>query len=192
MRLPIRRIVQEKRRLVVPIAAALVINLVLLAAVVYPLRARVRSTEARAQTASLELGAAQRDDAAARGIIQGRDKTDAALKAFYKDVLPGTFSQARDTTFLRLTQIAEQHNLQPSRRSSEPETDDDSSLVRMRISISLSGNYEDIRQFIYQVESGTDFIVIDSVALRQGVEAGSPLTLDLTLSTYYRAGTNGA
>ena len=53
--------------------------------------------------------------------------------------------------------------------------------------MSLQGNYEDIRHFIYQVESGTDFIVIDSVALRQGAEPGSPLTLDLDLSTYYRA-----
>ena len=45
----------------------------------------------------------------------------------------------------------------------------------MRISMSLQGNYDDIRRFIYQVESGTDFIVIDSVALRQGAEPGSPL-----------------
>ena len=47
-------------------------------------------------------------------------------------------------------------------------SDQDSSLVRLRISTSLQGNYEDLRRFIYQVESGTDFIVIDSIALRQG------------------------
>ena len=34
--------------------------------------------------------------------------------------------------------------------------------------MSLHGDYEDIRRFIYQVESGTDFIVIDSIALASG------------------------
>ena len=192
MWLPIRRIFKEKRRLVVPIFAGLAVNLLLMVAVVYPLSARVRSTEARAQAAALELQVAQRDDASARAVVQGRDRTDAALKAFYKDVLPATFAGAVDTTFLRLTQLAEEHNLQRSRRHSEPERDQDSALARMKISISLTGDYEDIRRFIYQLESGTDFIVIDSVSLRQGAEAGSPLTLDLALSTYYRPGQNGA
>ena len=68
--------------------------------------------------------------------------------------------------------MAEQHNLQPSRRDTDREIDKEGSLVRMRTSMSLKGNYEDIRRFIYQVESGTDFIVIDSVVLRQGTEPG--------------------
>ena len=62
----------------------------------------------------------------------------------------------------------------------------------MRITMSLRGDYDDIRRFIYHVESGTDFIVIDSVALRQGAEPGDPLVLDLGLSTYYRVGPDGA
>jgi Tfp pilus assembly protein PilO len=52
--------------------------------------------------------------------------------------------------------------------------------------MTLEGNYEDIRRFIYQVESGNDFIVLDSISLQQGTEMGSPLTLALVLSTYYR------
>jgi hypothetical protein len=57
--------------------------------------------------------------------------------------------------------------------------------------MTLRGNYEDIRRFIHQVENGTDFIVIDSIALRQGEEAGAPLTLALSLSTYYHAEADG-
>jgi Tfp pilus assembly protein PilO len=57
--------------------------------------------------------------------------------------------------------------------------------------MTLRGNYEDIRRFIYQVETGSDFIVIDSIALQQGEEAGAPLTLALALSTYYQAGADG-
>ena len=192
MPLPLKRIFHEKRRLAIPVLAGLVLNLLVYVAVVYPLGARVRSTQARAQAADQALVAAQREDAAARGVAQGRDRTDAALKAFYKDVLPASFAQARQSTYLRLSQLAEQHNLQQSRRVIEPEQDGESSLVRVRIAMSLQGDYEDIRRFIYQVESGTDFIVIDSIALRQGAEPGSPLTLDLGLSTYYQGKLDGA
>lgn len=192
MHLPLKRIFQEKRRLVIPVAAGIALNVVLLAGVVYPLGVRVRSTEARAAAAAQQLQAAEREDLAARGIIQARDQTDIALKAFYKDVLPFSHAQARQATFLRLTQLAEQHNLQQSRRNTDPPKQDrESSLARLQISMMLQGDYEDIRRFIYQVESGSDFIVIDSISLQQGLEAGAPLSLAMTLSTYYRAGTDG-
>ena len=191
MHLPLKRIFDEKRRLVIPLLAGIALNVVLLAGVVYPLGARVRSTEARADAADRQLRAAARDDADARGITEARDRTDTALRVFYKDVLPSSHAQARQATFLRLTQLAEQHNLEQSRRSTDPKQNRESSLARLQISMTLQGNYEDIRRFIHQVESGGDFIVIDSISLQQGAEAGAPLTLALSLSTYYRVGADG-
>jgi Tfp pilus assembly protein PilO len=192
MQLPIKRIFQEKRRLLIPALSGLALNLVLLAGVVYPLHLRVRTTEQRAQAAARELQAAERDEAAARGVAEGRSRTEAALKAFYKDVLPSNLAQARDVLLLHLAQLAEQHNLERSRRDFDQETDREGALTRMFISMSLQGDYDDIRQFIYQVESSTDFITIDSISLRQGSQPGAPLTLDLVLSTYYQSGPRGA
>jgi Tfp pilus assembly protein PilO len=192
MQLRARRVFNEKRRIMIPVLGGLALNIVLYVVFVYPLGVRARSTEARAQGAAQALQAAERDDAAARSAARERERTDAALKSFYNEILPSTFAHAQQTTFLRLTQVAEQHNLQPSRRDTDREIDKEGSLIRMRTSMSLRGDYEDIRRFIYQVESGTDFIVIDSVVLRQGAEQGSPLTLDLGLSTYYRARPDGA
>jgi len=191
MHLPLSRIFEEKRRLVIPVIGGLALNVVLFAGVVYPLRARARSTEARAQQAAQQLQAAEREDADARGISEGRERTELALKAFYKDVLPATPAQARQATFLRLTQLAEQHNLDQSRRSTDPKQERDSMLARVQISMTLQGNYNDIKRFIYEVESGTDFIVIDSIAIQQGSEVNAPLTLALNLSTYYRAEPHG-
>jgi Tfp pilus assembly protein PilO len=191
MQLRARRIFNEKRRIMIPVIGGLALNILLYVVFVYPLGVRARTTEARAQRAAQALQAAERDDAAARGAAGERERTDAALKSFYNEILPSTFAQAQQTTFLRLTQVAEQHNLQPSRRDTDREIDKEGSLIRMRTSMSLKGDYEDIRRFIHQVESGTDFIVIDSVVLRQGAEPGSPLTLDLGLSTYYRARPDG-
>ena len=191
MYLPLRRVFDDKRRLIVPVLAGLVLNLVLFAGVVYPLSVRMRSIEARAQSSAQALQAAEREDADARGIIQKRDRNDKALKAFYNDVLPSSHAEARQATFLRLTQLAEQHNLEPSRRNTDPRQDRDSTLARLQISMTLQGNYEDIRRFIYQVESGSDFIVLDSISLQQGLEQGAPLTLALNLSTYYRVEPDG-
>jgi hypothetical protein len=175
----------------IPVLAALALNGVLFAGVVAPLGARLRSTETRAERAAQELLAAVREEGDARGLTESRERTDVALKAFYKDVLPSSHARARQVTFLRLTQLAEEHNLEQSRRSTEPTQDKESSLARLEISMTLQGDYDDIRRFIHHVESGTDFIVTDSISLRQGTEADSPLTLALSLSTYYRVVPDG-
>jgi hypothetical protein len=192
MRLPIRRVLEEKRRLTIPVVGGLVLNVALFAGVVLPLSARTRGAESQARAAAQQLQAAEREDADARSTAQRRDRTTTALKTFYKDVLPVNQTQARGATFLRMSQLAEQHNLEQLGRKSDVEYDKESSLARVRISTSLRGEYDDIRRFIYEIESGTDFIVIDSIALRQGVDPGSPLTLELNLSTYYRRGADGA
>jgi Tfp pilus assembly protein PilO len=192
MRIPLRRIFDEKRRLVVPILAALAINIGLYILVVYPLGVRVRSMEQREQSAALELQTAQRDDASARGILEGRDRTESALKAFYTDVLPSNFASARDATFLRVHEIAEQHDVRTGHQNSVTDKDRKAGLQRLRITIQLDGSYENIRRFIYQLESGPDFVVIDSVDLAQDSELGSRLILTLSLSTYYRPEPHGA
>lgn len=191
MHLPLRRVFEEKRRLVIPVLAGLALNAVLYAGVIYPLGARTRSTEVRARAAAEQLRAAEREEADARGIALARDRNEVALNAFYKDILPATHAQARHVAFLRLTQLADQHNLEQSRRSTDPKQEKGSTLARLQISMTLRGDYEDIRRFIYDVEAGSDFIVIDSVALQQGEEPGSPLVLRLLLSTYYRAVPDG-
>jgi Tfp pilus assembly protein PilO len=192
MAIPVKRVFEEKRRLVIPLLAALALNIALYALVVYPLGVRVRSMEQREQAAAQEMAAAQREDAAARAVLQGRDRTGSALNTFYKDVLPTSLSSARDVTFLRLEELGEQHDIRIKRRTSTTDKDKKGSLARLRITTQLEGNYENIRRFIYQLESGSNFVVIDSVQLSQDAAPGSPLALTLGLSTYYRAGPHGA
>ena len=55
---------------------------------------------------------------------------------------------------------------------------------------SLEGDWDDIRQLIYEIETGPDFIVIDNVALSEGEGANAPLALALEISTYYRVAGN--
>jgi hypothetical protein len=187
--IPLRRAFDEKRGLVIPLAAGLALNVILFVGVVYPLRARVRSVELREQSAAAELMAAQRDDQSASGLVQGKIRTDSALQAFYRDVLPSSLASARNITYLRLAQLAEQHHLRSPHRTADAEANPKGALRRLRITMALEGNYDDVRRFIYQLETGTDFFVIDGVTLAETGEPGGPLQLTLNLSTYYKHGT---
>ena len=55
----------------------------------------------------------------------------------------------------------------------------------------LDGTYENMRQFLYELETTPEFIIVDDVSLGQA-EADKPVTLTLEVSTYYRQGRNGA
>jgi len=190
MRWPVGRLFVENRRLVVPLAGGLVLNVLILALVVYPLVLRVRAAESREASSLGQLAAAERDQAAARAARDGKRETDAALQTFYRDVLPADLAGARQITYLRLAQLAEQEGLQAGRRSTEAEADRDSALGRLRITMTLQGDYEGVRRFIYDLESAPEFVVIEGIGLVQGSEANAPLTVNLTLTTYYRVGSH--
>lgn len=187
----LRRIITDKRRLILPIVAGLALNAVIYAAGVYPLSVTARTAAERELTARRELTVAEQEDRGARAVLEGRDRTDRALETFYRDVLPTNLAGARRITYLRLAQLADQEGLQYERRSAEPDPDPGQMLSRLRITMILTGEYEDIRRFIYRLESAPEFVVIDDVSLAQGSEPSSPLTLTLALSTYYRSETNG-
>ena len=52
--------------------------------------------------------------------------------------------------------------------------------------------YEDIRRFIYELETAPEFILIEEVVLSQGDESEEALVLTLGVSTYYLAGPDAA
>ena len=57
--------------------------------------------------------------------------------------------------------------------------------------MTLAGEYEDMRQFIYLLETAPEFVVIDDITLSEAGEPGSPLVLTMALSTYYQANADG-
>jgi hypothetical protein len=61
---------------------------------------------------------------------------------------------------------------------------------RMHTRMVLQGDWENIRRFIYDLETSPEFLIIDSVALSQ-LELGKPQLLTLEVSTYYRIRANG-
>jgi Tfp pilus assembly protein PilO len=186
----VQRVMREHRRVVVPLAIALGVNIVLYAAVVYPLAQRVANIEQRDRTAEEQLQAAQREHAQAAGTLTGKDRAAAELATFYKDVLPSDLSGARRLTSLRLAQLARESNLKFLHARFEPIAERNRTLTRLKIEMVLSGSYTDMRAFIHQLETAPEFVVIDNVELGEGAEGG-PLSVTLHLSTYYRDATDG-
>ena len=62
--------------------------------------------------------------------------------------------------------------------------------LQLKTKMVLQGEYEAVRRFIYQLETSSEFIIIDGMSLAQA-EANKPQVLTLDLSTYYRLGADG-
>lgn len=187
----VRRVLAEKRTLIVPVAIALLVNVALYAIVVYPLSKKVGGDEQEAESAATALNAARRDFAAARATVAGKGQADQELRTFYREVLPPDVSGARRITFLRIEQLAQKCNLRVERVTSLPKPQSDSNLVKFIYKASLSGEYRNIRRFIHELETAPEFLVLENVDLRQSEVENRALNVEMEIATYYRAGANG-
>ena len=78
-------------------------------------------------------------------------------------MLPPDLSGARRITFLRIQQLAKQSNLQLETQTSSPSQVRDSDLGKLTHAAVLTGEYRDIRQFIHQLETAPEFLVLERV-----------------------------
>lgn len=185
------RIVAEKRSWIVPLAAGIVLNVAAYALVVRPLALRSAGAADRAAAASAGLKAAERDLAAARDLVSGKSEADQELSTFYDKVLPADLPSARRMTYAALPALARKSNVKYEQRRTEVEPMvKDQRLGHLHIRMVLQGDYENVRRFIYELETAPTFVIIDDVTLAQD-DPAKPLTLTLELSTYYKLGANG-
>ena len=183
---PFGRVVSEHRRWLLPVGIMLAVNVIVLVAVVLPLRRSVENAAERADASARSLRAAMADLKDAEATRDGQTQASADLDKFYADVLPTNMTTARRITHVKLAQLARTHDVGFQSGASTPETLRDSTLERLHVTMSLNGDWEDIRQLIYAIETGPDFVVIDNVELAE--ENNAQLSLRLDLSTYYRVG----
>lgn len=185
-----RRIVSENRRAVWILAIALAVNAALYILVVYPLTQRVKSGEQQAGAATQERIAARKAFEAAQGTVTGKKEADAELEKFYREVLPADFSGARRILYPHLVQLAQDANVEPVRHRTSPEPHRSGELRKLTMTLILSGEYTNIRQFIHQLETAPEFRVLESVVVTTE-EGERELNVTALVATYYRAADNG-
>ena len=184
----VQRVLAEHRRVVYALAAGIVINILVFAFLVYPLQSDVANVEQRTRAAEAALAAAQAEFGRANGALTGKDRALKELDTFYRSVLAKDLTGARRLTFARLAQLAAKSSLDFERRRYEPVVERGSNLTRLKVSMELMGNYADVRDFIHEIESSPEFVVIDEINLAEGSQGDSMLRLTLQLSTYFRTG----
>ena len=187
-----RRVVHENRRYLWPLAAALLLNLAVYGLVVYPLGVKSATAVERAAAAADVRAAAERDMAAAAALVAGKSTAEQELATFYQKVLPPTLDAARRLTYAKLPALARKANVKfEERRSDIDPQQKNSRLGRLQTRIVLEGDYESLRQLLYELETTPEFLIVDDVSVLQP-DANKPLTLTLNVSTYYRLAGNGA
>jgi hypothetical protein len=158
---------------------------------VRPLALKSAGVADRAIAARQALAVAERDLAAARALITGTSRADEELATFYEQVLPADQNSARRLTYLTVYHLARKMNVKFLDRKYEVEPPKrDARTGRLKIRTELQGDYENLRQFIYALESAPEFVIIDDVTLSQN-DAAKPLTLTIELSSYYRLDAHG-
>jgi type II secretion system (T2SS) protein M len=190
----LQRVIVEKRALVIPLVIAIVANLAVYVLVVYPLGVKQAGAEDRAIVAAASARAAERELTAARALVSGKGRAEQEIATFYDKVLPADQTAARRMTYAALPTLAHKTHVTFGGRSTEDDQTGDrkeSRLARLHIRMSLQGDYESLRQFIYELESAPEFVIIDDMTLLQ-TDPTKPLSLTLGLSAYYRLGPHGA
>jgi Tfp pilus assembly protein PilO len=184
--LPLARIAREWRRVLLPLAVLAVVDVAVYAFVVYPMTLSAAGAAQRAAVARGTLAAAEKEHALAQAVVKSSSVAANDLQRFYAQVLPADLPAVRRMTYARLAGMARETNLLYDRRSFEEDPGYRGTLKRLQITMDLEGNYRDIREFIYKLESAPEFVVIEDLALSSGNDEEAPLALTLRLATYYR------
>jgi Tfp pilus assembly protein PilO len=187
----IRRVLAEKRRFVYPLTLAAIGCALIYALVVFPLERQVANEEVEAQRQRELLRAARLEYSSAKGIVQGKEQADTSLQKFYNDVLPSDASTARGITYRRLAQLARDSNLRLERGTNERKPEKDSALEKITTTYTLTGDYTDVRRFIYALETAPEFMILENIGLSSGEERDRGLSVRLDVATYFRKSNGG-
>jgi Tfp pilus assembly protein PilO len=190
-RLLAQRIFAERRRVMLPLAVVLVANVAVLGLAVVPMRHAATAAALEADAAAADLVAAHRLEQETAGARASKEHADEDLRRFYSDVLPDDLPDAQKIMNLFVTEAARGAGLEFQGSRFDWGDVRDSALMRASSRITLRGAYRNIRQFLHDVESAEEFIVVERVELVQQTDeaaAGGGLEVSLVVATYFAAG----
>lgn len=187
----VRRILSDYRTTAIVLGLLTILVVGGYALFLFPLKGRVAATERRAIEASGALRAAAQQELAVRRLVTGKDQASSDLDRFYTEILPADRAAARRITYVEMAQLAEECNLDLLRRTSDVFEERDGQLARMTVTMTLQGEYGDIRRFIHGVEASSNFVVLTGVELAQRDSAEGLLEVSIQLATYYRVANAG-
>ena len=183
-----RRLLDERRKTLLPLLVGLAANIAALVLAVLPLRTAVSAADAAATDATLQLGEARRLQREAQQARVSKETADAELRRFYTSVLPRDLPTAQKTMNLWVAEAAREAGLDFQGSHFDWADVRDSPLTRAFSRITLQGSYPSIRRFLHAVETAEEFVVVERVELVQQadqVAATGQLEVSLVVATYF-------
>ena len=106
-----KRILVEKRAVLIPLVLGVVGNAAAYGLWVYPLGVKSAGAADRAAAAAQSLQVAERELAAAKDLVAGKSRAEQELATFFDKVLPADQAAARNLTYATLPALAKKTNV---------------------------------------------------------------------------------
>jgi type II secretory pathway pseudopilin PulG len=155
-----RRIFAERRSILVPLLALLIIDGVLLGAVVFPLRNSVAAAEDDAAVTQEILAQANQRKRMMQNARASRDRAEKELATFYGSILPSTQAAASRVLLVEVARLARENNLRLGGRAWEEEKVKDTNLRSLTAKVDLTGDYGAILRSSTTSKRRSRFLVI--------------------------------
>ncbi len=179
----LKRALFKNRKVLGLLGGLFLVNFIAYGCAIYPLSQRVKNFEKEDGNSELTLQAARQEHEAVFAILAGKEQVARELNKFYFEVLPIDFNAARQLAYLRLDELSRKTNLRSERRMYAPVEKQGSVLTGLSSEVLLRGSYQNIRNFLYELEVSEEFILIDGLSLN--VEEENALAVRLQLSTFF-------
>ncbi|MBM63794.1 MAG: hypothetical protein CL484_12680 [Acidobacteria bacterium] len=184
----VHRFLVEKRAWVASVMCLFLVNLAIYGFVVSPADNRLARAEGRALAAEDLLDEARENLKAATRQHEKWKASNSQLKRFYEEVLPQNLRDAQTALSSLFDRVADGAGLVVESRTITADPERDSGLGKLSTTMVLSGRYEGIRRFLFEVETSGDFILIEELFVARVDQASQSLVLNLSASTYFWEG----
>jgi len=164
----------------------LLINVVFYGLVIHPGKKGLREREERLEVIRRDQTISQRRLEAARADKKALDLTRENLDTFYFEVL-GTLEERMNPVREEISDLARQFNVNVNQTSYPAQEYEDMGVYEFRLRFPLRGRFEDVGNFINQIENSENFLVIERINLRKSDDTGRLLQLNFDLSTFFRS-----
>jgi Tfp pilus assembly protein PilO len=178
---------REGLRVAVAFGVLFVLNVGFWWVVVRPLQQDIEAAEEQRRTAQLTEANSRKRLEEIRSVHQHVEEVRSGIQTFFEKML--SVREERLVPFERAVHaVGEKFRVQPQRVAINRVELMDEGIEVFRFNFPLNGGYENLRQFLAELESLDQFLLVREVSLRSGArEGGRQLQLDITVETYFNA-----
>jgi hypothetical protein len=164
----------------------LALNLLFYGMVIHPGKKGLQEKEERLEVILRDQTISLRRLDAARADKTALDMIRLNLDTFYLDIL-STLEERMNPVREEIARLAQHFNVTLNKRTYPAQENADMGVHEFHIRFPLRGQFEDVGNFISQIENSENFLVIDRITLRTSDDNGRLLQLTFDLSTFFCA-----